>query len=93
MELGRTVSELEASMSSSEFTQWMAFYNVQPFGPERDNVHAGIVASTVANANRGKSQRPFAVSDFVLKPKDPEPANPFGNLVAFLNAHAVDKKP
>ena len=45
----------------------MAFYELEPFGPERNDVGAGIVASTIANVNRDpkKRKKPFSPSDFV----------------------------
>lgn len=56
-------------VSSSELTEWMAYYQLEPFGQERDNLHAGIIASVFANANRDrkKQRKPFEVKDFMLK--------------------------
>ena len=54
--LGRTVAELEETISSDELTQWIAFYNMEPFGSERDNIHAGIIASTLANIHGGSKK-------------------------------------
>ncbi|MEV4672163.1 hypothetical protein AB0K34_10975 [Actinomadura sp. NPDC049382] len=34
-------------------------------GPERGDLHAGIVGSTIANANRGKGKRAAKVTDFM----------------------------
>lgn len=47
----------------------MAYYHVEPFGAERDNMHAGIVAATIANANRNpkKQRKAFSFADFILK--------------------------
>lgn len=47
----------------------MAFYQLEPFGVERDNLHAGIVASMVANVNRDVKKRPepFAPHDFLIE--------------------------
>lgn len=51
-------------MSSQEFTEWVAYYELNPFGPYRGDIHAGIVASTIANANAPKGKR-FQVKDFL----------------------------
>ena len=50
----------------------MAFYRLEPFGAERDNLHAGIVASMVANVNRDTKKRPepFAPHDFLIEVED-----------------------
>ena len=51
-------------ISSDELLEWAAFYQINPFGPARGDVQAGIVASTMANihARKGHSFKP---SDFL----------------------------
>lgn len=53
----------------SEFVQWMLFDAVEPFGAQRDNLHAGIVASA-ALAPYSKRQPPNP-TDFMLEPPRP----------------------
>lgn len=43
----------------------MAFYALEPFGPERQDLQAGIVASTIANVNRTRGQDPYSPLDFM----------------------------
>jgi hypothetical protein len=38
-----------------------------PLGPERADIQAGIIAATIANANRGKKGRRFVPKDFIPK--------------------------
>jgi len=46
----------------------MAYEQVAgPIGPARGDAQAAIVASTVANANRGKKSRRFSPADFIPK--------------------------
>jgi len=61
------VGEMLGRMSSAELTEWMAFYQLEPFGPERGDLQAGIVAATVANVNRDpkKQKRAFEARDFM----------------------------
>lgn len=55
-------------MSSALFAEWLAYYQVEPFGEERADLRAGIVASTIANVNRSsKSAKRFAPQDFMPK--------------------------
>jgi hypothetical protein len=54
-----------AEMTSSQLSEWMAYSKVEPFGEDRDDLRMGIVASTVANANRGKGKKPFKPQDFM----------------------------
>lgn len=60
-----TVSEMTHRMSAAEFEEWRAYDRIEPFGPERGDLRAGIVAATVANVNRGKGQKPFSPTDFM----------------------------
>lgn len=45
----------------------MAFYSLEPWGTEVEDLRAGIVASVVANANRDpkKQRKPFKPQDFM----------------------------
>jgi hypothetical protein len=45
----------------------MAFSQVEPFGEERADIRSAIIACTMANAWRGKNQKPFSISDFLPK--------------------------
>jgi hypothetical protein len=49
------------------FYEWNVYARARPFGEERADLRAGIVASTIANANRGKSGRSFRPADFMPK--------------------------
>ena len=64
-----TVTRLLAETTSRELTEWMAYYQMEPFGPERGDLQAGIVAATVANVNRDakKQKRPYSAQDFMPK--------------------------
>ena len=54
-------------MTSTEVTDWLAFFQLDPWGGERGDMRAGIVASVVANVNRGNTRAPFEASDFMPK--------------------------
>lgn len=43
-----TVAELQQRMSSREFTEWMAFYQLEPFGPWRDDIRIGVLGASLA---------------------------------------------
>jgi len=60
-----TVGELLSRVSSRELTEWQAYYGIEPFGEERSDLRAGIVAATTANAFRGKGAKPFKPQDFM----------------------------
>jgi len=45
--------------------EWIAFHSLEPWGEERADLRAAIVASTIANVNRAKGQPAFKVADFM----------------------------
>lgn len=81
-----TVAELLERISSSELSEWMAYYQVEPFGQERDNLHAGIIASVFANANRDrkKQKKPFTIKDFMLSFKKDKPKKSPEQMLQFV---------
>lgn len=55
-----------AEMTWQQLMEWHAYAEVEPFGEERADLRAGIVASTVANVNiDSRKTKPFAPSDFM----------------------------
>ena len=54
-----------AEIVQLQFAEWMAYSTLEPWGEERDDLRMGIVASTIANANRGKNQKPYKPQDFM----------------------------
>lgn len=54
-------------MSSQELSEWMAFYSLEPWGTEVEDLRAAIIASTIANANRDpkKQRKPYKPRDFM----------------------------
>jgi hypothetical protein len=60
-----TVRGLLAQIGADELAEWQAFSAMEPFGFWSDHYHAALIASTIANANRGKSQKAFQPADFM----------------------------
>ena len=61
-----TVRELENRISSRELAEWMAYYSIEPFGEQREDYRAGLVAATVANcAGAGKKNKALQPADFI----------------------------
>jgi len=52
-------------MSAEEYGYWQAEYMRHPWGDYVQELGAGLVCSTIANANRGKDSRAFKISDFM----------------------------
>lgn len=62
-----TVAELGARMGAKEFDEWAEYYSVEPWGAYRDNLHAGIIAATFANAHKKKTAKASKPADFLLR--------------------------
>jgi hypothetical protein len=54
-------------MDSAELTEWIAFYELEPFGYEIGMLGHAITASTIANVNREKSAKAYKTEDFMPK--------------------------
>lgn len=62
--MGRTVKELLASIDSKELAEWMAYYQIQPFGEEIKDMRAGIIAEMLANIHRRRGSKEYSWRDF-----------------------------
>lgn len=61
-----TVTELLARIPAAELTDWAAYERLSgTLGPERADLHAGIIAAVIANVNRAKGGRRFRPADFI----------------------------
>lgn len=58
------MEELGTRMSAAEFGEWMALYQLEPWGEARADVAAGQVAALIANVHRGRDAPPFKTLDF-----------------------------
>ena len=67
-ELGEPdIDKLLDGLNAKKLISWMDYYELEPFGYARLDMGNAIIASVIANANRGKRQRPFKVADFMPK--------------------------
>ena len=53
-----------------ELAEWEAYWMVEPWGPYRDNIHAGLICSILANVNRRKGSPETTYEDFMLVDKE-----------------------
>lgn len=86
------VCEIERDMPSSELTEWMAYYRLEPFGQERDNLHAGMIASILANVYRKKGAKNFTVDDFMVRDREAQREKSTLGFLAGLKRLAKPKK-
>lgn len=56
------------SMTMQQLEEWATYSSIEPFGEERADLRAGVIAAMIANVNRGKkSDKVWSPQDFVLK--------------------------
>ncbi len=60
--LGMTVREMLSRMSALELTEWQRYYDVEPFGEERSDLRAAIVARVIAQSNGARAAK---LEDFI----------------------------
>ncbi len=61
-------------MTWREYVEWQEYYQVEPWGEERDDLRSGILTSVLANVHRDVKRRPtpYEPVDFMpfyTKPK------------------------
>ena len=61
-----------AEMTSAQLSEWMAYAQLEPWGEERADLRAGIIASTQANTMKGAKGKSFKPQDFMpqYEPED-----------------------
>ena len=69
---------MQKEVSPTEFKYWLAYNTLEPFGDERSDLQAALIASTIANSVRDDKLRPqqYEIADFLLdfsrEPKKPQ---------------------
>jgi hypothetical protein len=60
------VDALLAEMPSRVFAEWMAYFNLEPFGAPFQDAHFATMEAQLYNANRKKGQRAAKIEDYRL---------------------------
>lgn len=61
-----SVRRAQQEISSREFSEWIAYDWVEPFGPDRDDLRQGITSAMLYNSHRPRGSRVADPSDYVL---------------------------
>ncbi len=62
-----SVRRAQREIDSREFSEWQAYYRLEPFGYDRHDLNNGILCSLVANALGGKKSKSYKPEDFMPK--------------------------
>ena len=52
-------------MTSAQFLEWARYAELEPFDEVRADLRSAIIATVIANVNRGKAQKAYTVDDFM----------------------------
>lgn len=81
-----SVAEAQQRISAHEFAEWRAYDLRDPIGPERADLMAAVVATTVANFS-GRAKRSLRPKDF-LPQFGPKPRQSPGDMMNRLKLAA-----
>lgn len=81
-----TVAELLSRVSSIELSEWVAFYNMEPFGFEADYLGHAQTSATLVNVNRKKNSKAASAKDFFPRFETDNEASGAIGFVTTLNA-------
>lgn len=80
--------ETLSGMSGHEFIEWMAYEQLEPFGPLADEFRHGQVCATLANVNRGRDTDAYSAADFM--PALHRALNPPAQSIEMTDAQHAD---
>ena len=90
--LGRTVAELESTMSSAELAEWLALLRVEPWGPYRADLQAAIGAWASAAPWSSKVKLADFLPEFGARDKSTDQAAMVAKMLA-LGGKVTDGQP
>ncbi len=81
-----SVSQAQACINSTEFSEWVAFNNIEPFTVNKVEQMLAVVCSILANTHR-KRNKPYGPEDFLPKRRNPNPDNIETKLKALFHGN------
>lgn len=64
MALGMSVRRARTEVSSAEYTDWAALFELEPWGGHIEDLRSGTLMSLLYNMNRGKDAPAASAADF-----------------------------
>ena len=83
---------IEQTVSARDLDEMLRYYAKDPWGSRRDNIHAGLIASTIANAFRGKGGKAMTYQDFMLIDRKEHAQKQTAKTLSWFKAVAKKKK-
>ena len=63
------MGQLLETISSAELTEWLAYDQIEPFGPQREDLRTGLICSAVVNHSMSPPKSPVRASDCRAMPR------------------------
>ncbi len=62
-----SVRQAQREIDSAEFAEWMAYYQIEPFGEMVADIRHGLACALLANVNRDRKAQPtpYTPEDFI----------------------------
>lgn len=81
-------------MTSAEYTQWLAYDQVEPIGTARDDIHIAMQIQALANIHRNPKKRsPYKMKDFhlgqMITPRQQSPEEAKSALIRLALSHGA----
>ncbi len=86
--LGRTVGELEATISWNELLEWRDMY---PFWPQKQSIQLAVLSSMYASAHGKPGRKPPGPQEFMIEPAEDKRDRKTATFISFLTAIAKPK--
>lgn len=67
MRMGIPIRELQERISAREFAEYIAFWQLEPWGEEREDYRSALICAVLANVWRPKGSRDYRPEDFMPK--------------------------
>ncbi|MCO6554065.1 MAG: DUF4035 domain-containing protein [Gilliamella sp.] len=71
LRLGKTLAELEQTLTAREFYYWVAFDKLNPIGDERHDWHAAQISSSIYRSQGAKVEFDDCLLKFKEEKKEP----------------------
>ena len=85
--MGKTLDEID-ELPGREFEAWSRYWNEEPWGPYRDNLHAAMLAVQIIRPHLKEGTKVPPIGEFMFVKPDKKPASGFGALIATLDRKA-----
>jgi hypothetical protein len=80
------VAELQERMSSAEFSEWIEFYKIEPFGRDADFQGHAQTAAMIHNRSLGKNEKALKVEDLMPRIQEPQTTDQMIDFARMMTA-------